>query len=160
MQTDFAGPLPIPAWPEGLSVSSFKPEDEQELYTLIYSVFDWPGRDPTPPPIELWRRHLFRGGRFDPDLFLILRQSEQMVGAALAYDETTNGWIRQLAVAKELQGKGYGSRLLRHVLGIFSQKGLPSAALGVEAENEHAVQFYERCGMCQSRDFLEYRKKM
>lgn len=158
MQIDFSEPLPSPVWPEGFCLSAFQPGDERGLYDLIYSVFTWPGRDPDPPVFEDWQRRLFRSGRFDPELFLVLRRGGAIVGAALGYDEDERGWIRQLAVAKDLQGQGHGARLLRAILSIFSQRGLGYAALGVESENEHAVEFYQRCGMQPTRDFLEYRK--
>ncbi len=156
MQMDYDLPVPPPNWPAGFQLSPFQPSDEQELYQLIESTFDWPGRTPT--SIERWRELVFRSGRFEPELFLMLRRAGRLIGASLSYDERPRGWIKQLSVAKDLQGQGIGSLLLRHTLSVFNQKGMDYAALGVSAANQKAVEFYKRCGMRQSRLFLEYRK--
>ena len=46
------------------------------------------------------------------------------------------------------------------MLSLFYARGLPYAALGVSALNEKALLFYERCGMHQTREFIEYRKQI
>ena len=158
MQIDFSDQVDPVGWPEGFVVREFRQDDEAELYQLIQSTFDWGDRVTT--PLETWRRLLFRGGRYEPELFMLVRKEGRLVGAALCYDESPTGWIRQLAIAKELQGQGYGSMLLRHAFHAFSQRGLTSAGLGVASVNQKACLFYERCGMSKTREFVEYRKKV
>lgn len=158
MQMDFDGMLPFPEFPSGYQLSAYQPSDEQELYNLIESTFDWPGRSPN--PIERWRSMIFRNGRYDPELFTMLRRDGRLVGASLALDERPRGWIKQLAIAKDLQGHGIGSLLLRHTLSLFNAKGMDYVALGVSSSNQKAVEFYQRCGMHQTRLFLEYRKQL
>lgn len=156
MQIDLTVPFAEVPWPGGFVVRTFQPEDEVELYELIRTTFDW--GDHVMPPIETWRSQLFRSGRYDSDLFIVVRKEGRLVGAVLAYNEAPLGWIRQLAIARDLQGLGFGSMLLRHAFHVFTQKGLTSAALGVASVNQKAFQFYERCGMKKTREFIEYRK--
>ena len=156
MQIDFAQPIKAIKWPERLSLSDYTEKDEAELYQLINKAFTWRGREI--PTMEAWRNLIFRGGRYDPRFFVLVREGETLIGAALAYAEETGGWIRQLAVAPEYQGKGLGGLLLRHMFHLFSQAGLTSTALGVASANSNACQFYERNGMKKTREFGEYRK--
>lgn len=155
MQIDLAAqPAALP-WPEGYTLEVYKPEYETELHGLIESAFAREDRVPT--PIEMWRNLVFRGGRYDPGLFILVIKDNQLVGAALSYDEGDYGWIRQLAVRPGLQGLGLGGLLLRHMFSVYWQRGIPRVALGVAARNENAVKFYERAGMQRSREFIEYR---
>lgn len=156
MQIDLITPLPAPQWPANFELSAYQPEAELELYHLIQHAFDWEGH--VDSPIEEWRNLVFRGGRFDPQFFVLVRDAGRLVGAALSYDEGGSGWIRQLAFHKDYRGQGLGSLLLRHMFYIFQQRGAASVALGVAAVNENAVSFYERNGMHRSREFIEYRK--
>jgi len=158
MQIDFSGPLEPIIWPAEYSLHSVTEQDEQELYQLINASFDWPGRSPV--SFEDWKKHLFRDGRYDPRYFILVRKAGVLVAAALSYNEGSLGWVRQLAVCKDLQGKGVGSMLLRHVFSVYSGLGVPSVALGVELKNEKAAAFYEHLGMRRSREFLEYRMQV
>lgn len=158
MRCDLDRPIDPPQWPEGFTLRPYQSEDETELYNLICSTFTWPGHTMT--PLEDWRSALFRGGRFDPDLFITVWFENRLVGAALSYDEAERGWIRQLAVAKELQGQGLGSLLLKHMFFTFQKRGASYAALGVASENIKARGFYERAGMYCAREFAEYHKDL
>jgi ribosomal protein S18 acetylase RimI-like enzyme len=108
--------------------------------------------------MDAWRNLIFRGGRFDPEFFVLVRAHGSLVGAALSYAEESGGWVRQLAVAKDYQGKGLGSRLLRYMFSVFYKRNLPGVGLGVASLNNKAWNFYERVGMYRKREFIEYRK--
>ncbi len=158
MQLDFNGAVERPQWPAEFTLSSYKEDDEKELFELYQSTFTWGGR--TTISIDRWRNLIFRGGRYDPEFFVLVRSTGKLVGAALCYAEEVGGWIRQLAVAKDYQGKGLGSRLLRHMFHVFYEKGLPGVGLGVASVNSKAWQFYERVGMYRKREIIEYRKPL
>lgn len=158
MQIDFNEAVEPPQWPAELTLSSYREDDESELFQLIQTTFDWEGHKPL--TIEHWRNLIFRGGRYDPEFFVLVRSNGKLVGAALCYADEVGGWIRQLAVAKDYQGKGLGSRLLRHMFSVFYKMGLPGVGLGVASLNSKAWQFYERVGMYRSREYIEYRKQL
>lgn len=158
MQIDLPEPVAPPQWPAHYWLDTYRESDEVELYRLIDSAFTWPGH--VMPSLEAWRHHIFRGGRYDPQYFILVRDGERLVGAALSYNEEVHGWIRQLAIHKEYQGKGLGSMLLRQMFSLYSQRNIPRVALGVSSKNENACQFYERHGMYRSREFIEYQKNL
>jgi len=164
MQMDFTTPYPAPEWPAGLTLSPVTPADEKDLYALIISAFDWHGVDPL--SFEDWHKQIFRGGRYDPELFLMLHKEGRLVGAAICYDEGSRIWLKELAVSKELQGQGIGSLLLKQVFALAGQKGtkspaggIPTVALGVVSLNPKAMEFYERSGMTRTREFVQYHRK-
>jgi GNAT superfamily N-acetyltransferase len=156
MQIDLDHPFEDPTFPDGYCLQPFHDGDEQALYDLVQCTFTWTGHVTT--PFNEWHNALFRSGRFDPECFVTLWHGEQLAGAALSYDEGTRGWIRQLAIAKEYQGKGLGSRLLKHMFAFYQQRGAASVALGVASQNAKAGEFYEHCGMHKSREFIEFHK--
>lgn len=154
MQIDFSAPLEPVVWPQGYTLHAVTPQDEQELYELISAAFDWPGHEPV--SFDAWKKHLFREGRYDPQYFFLVKKEGKLVAAALSYNENSQGWVRQLAVSKDMQGQGLGSLLLRHVFSVYSQAKAQSVALGVASANEKAAHFYEHLGMRRSREFVEY----
>jgi len=154
MQSDFDGIIEKPDWPQEYRLHAYSSNDERELFKLITEAFNWEGH--ITPSIETWRRLVFRCGRFDPQYFVLVRDNGELVAAALAYAEDTGGWIRQLAVAKDHQGKGLGGLLLRHMFWMFSHAGLGNCALGVASVNSNACQFYEHNGMHKTRHFIEF----
>lgn len=143
-------------WPEEFDLKAFRAEDEEELYHLIEKTFDW--QEHVMPSIDIWRDHLFRSGRYDPEFFIMVRRQGKLVGAALCYNEEPGGWVRQLAIARELQHQGYGSKLLKHVFHRFAQAGVKSMGLAVASVNQNAFEFYERCGMRKVLEITDYRK--
>jgi ribosomal protein S18 acetylase RimI-like enzyme len=165
MQMDFNAPYPATEWPAGFALAPVTPAEEKDLHALIISAFDWQGVEPL--SFDDWHKQIFRGGRYDPELFLMLHREGQLVGAAICYDEDSRIWLKELAVSKELQGQGIGSLLLRQVFALAGQRGtkspaggIPTVALGVVSLNPKAVEFYERSGMARTREFVQYHRKV
>lgn len=157
MQMDFFEPWPAPEWPAGFTLAPITAADELPLHALIMSAFDWQGVQSL--SFEDWHKQIFRGGRYDPEFFLMLKKEGKLVGAAICYDEESRIWLKELAVSKELQGKGIGSLLLKQVFALAGQRGIPTVSLGVVSLNPNAVAFYERSGMSRTREFLQYHRK-
>ncbi|HCS38870.1 MAG TPA: hypothetical protein DIW44_04705 [Anaerolineaceae bacterium] len=164
MQMDFTEPYPAPLWPDEFTLAPVTPADERPLHDLIISAFDWQGVQPL--SFEDWHKQIFRGGRYDPEMFLMLHKAGRLVGAAICYDEESRIWLKELAVSKELQGQGIGSLLLKQVFALAGQRGtkspaggIPTVALGVVSLNAKANAFYERSGMTRTREFVQYHRK-
>lgn len=158
IQMDFTSPYPAPVWPVGLELTAITPADEHDLYNLIVAAFDWQGAEPL--TFEEWHKFVFRGGRYDPELFLMLHKEGRLAGAAICYDEETRIWLKELAVSKELQGQGIGSLLLKQVFALAGQRGIRTVALGVVSLNPKAMDFYVRSGMTRTREFVQYHRKV
>ena len=154
MAVELPGNYPVPQWPTGYKLSAFAPGEEHELYEFIEKAFSRPDREPS--TFEFWRNLLLRGGRYEPELFLMVREGERIVGAALSYAEEAGGWVRQLGVAANQRGKGLGSLMLQQLFHQFSRRGVKRVALAVSGENANALRVYERAGMHRSREYIEF----
>lgn len=94
------------------------------------------------------------------DLWFLLFDREELIGAALCYDYTEFGWVRQLAVAPSWRRQGVGSALLQHAFRIFIQRGHKKVALGVDSARPRAQSLYENVGMKCVRRYDEYHKAL
>jgi ribosomal protein S18 acetylase RimI-like enzyme len=131
-------------------------EDEKAIHRLIVAAFSRPDREPV--PFFEWQELMMRPDIFDPELWFLAVADGKIIGASLGYSYPEEGWVRQLAVAESWQGRGIGAALLRHSFLTFKELGHETVGLGVRAENEQAVSFYERLGMRRARQYDEYSK--
>jgi ribosomal protein S18 acetylase RimI-like enzyme len=69
-----------------------------------------------------------------------------------------HGYIANLAVAKEAEGKGVGKALLRAAEAWAKEKGFEFMSLFVFATNQHARAFYEKLGY--DEDSLRLTKRL
>ena len=151
---------PHPTWPEGCTLRTIIAEqDDQMVYEFIQTAFAQPGR--TPPSFENWRDYMMRPDHFEKDLWFLLFHGEELIGAALCYDYSEFGWVRQLGVAPSWRGKGVGSALLQYTFHVFYyQQGHQKVALGVDSTRPQAQSLYENAGMICVRRFDEYHKSL
>lgn len=161
MQAQF-DTAPTPArLPEGISIRNPIPgQDEREIYELIQSAFERPGR--TRQTFEDWRNFMLRKDIFKPELWFLAMRGEELVGVCLCYEysESSQGWVRQLGVLESVRRTGLGGALLRHAFLEFFKRGFKKTGLAVESENQRAIQFYKNAGMEQTRCYVEYSKEM
>ena len=156
MQMDFEAEQPAPEWPQGVALSAFTEADERPLFDLIIETFDWMGVPPF--TFDVWQKQMFRGGRFDPELFIMLKKDGVLSGAALCYNEEFRLWLKELAISKRLQGTGLGTKLLKQVFCEAQKRAVPTVALGVVSQNPKAYAFYEHAGMTRTREFVQYKR--
>lgn len=157
MRIKLAGELQEPVWPEGVAVRTAVPgEDDKAIHRLIVAAFSWPDREPV--SLDAWQESMMRSDIFDPELWFLAVADEKIIGASLSFSYPDEGWVRQLAVDQSWQRRGIGAALLRHTFLAFKELGHDNVGLGVRAENETAVKFYEGVGMYRARQYDEYRK--
>jgi mycothiol synthase len=85
---------------------------------------------------------------WDPTLELVAEMDGRIVGASNNGVIDGTGWVFELGVLPELQGRGIGKALLRHSLAMFVAMGITAGRLGVDSENvTGAVQLYRSVGM-------------
>lgn len=148
--------LPAPEWPDGVSVSVLG-DDTAEVHRLIYEEAGWadvPGH--TTRDLDEWRS-LFVTGE-DPAQQVLARADGRLVGAALGkiFSDGT-GWVAQLAVHRDQQGRGLGSALLAEAFARRVAAGATQLGLGVSATNASALRLYERIGLTIDREWMVHR---
>ena len=116
-----------------------------------------------PVGLEQWWDNTRRAGHYDPSLMLVAEQAGRIVGASYQYVLADDGigWVGDLGVRPEMQGRGIGSALLRSALADLSRRGLRIAELNVDSQNESgAVQLYRKVGMTVVREWLDYERSI
>jgi mycothiol synthase len=114
-----------------------------------------------PVDLERWWDNTRRAGHYEQSLMLVATHEGRIVGASYQYvlAEDRIGWVGDLAVRPEMQGRGIGSALLRSALADLSRRGMRIAELNVDSQNESgAVHLYRKAGMTVFREWLDYER--
>lgn len=161
MRITMDGPPPAPEWPEGVTVRPLVPgQDEHAIYQVIESAFadHWGHHD---RPFDEWRQLLIDREDFNPSLWQLAFAEGELVGGALCFDRGEIGWLRTLGVLRPWRQRGLGMALLRHVFGMFYDRGRRTVGLGVDAANTTgATRLYERAGMHIQYRYDTYEKEL
>jgi mycothiol synthase len=141
---------PAPVWPNGIRVTSTAQGDERIAYEVAQESFadHW---EFTPSTWENWS-HYMLDESFDPELWLLARDGDEVAGVCLCRAEAAGrpgvGYVRILGVRPPWRRRGLGRALLLEAFSRFRQRGSHAAALGVDGENTTgAVRLYESVGM-------------
>jgi mycothiol synthase len=147
MRIDMTEPPPAPKLPEPIRIRPFVRErDERATWAAVDEAFrdHWGSR---PIPFELWRKRI-DADQFDPSLWLLAVDGDEIAGTSLCERYLDMGWIGSLAVRRAWRRRGLGMALLLHSFGEFWRRGRRTVALGVDSENiTGATRLYERAGM-------------
>jgi ribosomal protein S18 acetylase RimI-like enzyme len=81
-----------------------------------------------------------------PELFFVGVVAGELVATVMAGYEGHRGWINYLAVAPEMQRRGFGRRTMEHAENALRALGCPKINLQVRGSNRAAIGFYERIG--------------
>jgi mycothiol synthase len=155
MRINLDGTPPSAVWPEGITVRSFVPgQDEEAVIQVQQAAFrDHWGYVVTSVEEDLkMLRHWMTDPDFDPDLWLLAWAGERLVGISLnmAYldEDPDMGWIQTLGVLREYRQRGIARALLLHAFDQYRQRGRKRAGLGVDTQNlTGALRLYESVGM-------------
>ncbi len=162
MAIDLEGVLPAPAWPAGLTVRTMQAGEERAVFDMIEEAFsDHWGH--MPGVYEEWEHWLIKREHFDPTLWFLVFDGDQLAAGALCMYEPTYdaGWVGTLAVRRPWRRKGLGMALLRQAFGEFYRRGVHKVLLGVDAQNlTGALRLYERAGMHISTQTDSYEKEL
>lgn len=150
MRIELNRPPPEPVWPRGIAVRSVEPGGERAVFDAVEEAFadhwDW-----TSSTFEEWEHHLVLTPAFDPALWQLALDGNEIAGACLCNNAPGRpglGWVRELGVRPAWRRQGLGTALLLGAFGLFWQRGMNAVGLGVDGENTTgAVQLYERAGM-------------
>ena len=148
--------------PEGVTIRPFELDrDAHDTYRVIGAAFEDNIRRRPFEPYEEWEAHEINRKAFDPTLWFVAEAEEQIVGAVVCPDYEGEGWIRQLAVARDWRGQGIGTALLLAAFAEFKRRGRRDSALVVDSWNlTGAKSVYERLGMRTERVHSRLEKEL
>jgi mycothiol synthase len=152
---------PAPEWPEGVSVRTFVPgQDDHALHEAVEEAFQDHWGHVT-MPFEKWAPGRIWSESFDPSLCFVAVEGDTIAGAARCEDRAEGGWVNTLAVRRPWRQRGLGMALLRQAFGEFYRRGKRKVALGVDAYNPTgATRLYERAGMRMVEGYALYEKAL
>lgn len=78
--------------------------------------------------------------------FYVLRDGETLLGYIGANNICNEVYITNVAVNENARGKGYGKRLVNHLLKQCELENALFVTLEVRESNENAIKLYEKCG--------------
>lgn len=160
---------PAPIWPEGIELRPFDAEEHIDaVYQTDVDVFrDHFGfvEEPYEEGIKRFRHHLIESESFDPSLWFIAWDGDQVAGVCIcrgtAYEDTETGHVSVLGVRRPWRKRGLGLAFLQHAFSEFYQRGNRKVNLGVDAQNlTGALRLYEKAGMHIHKQFDLFEKEI
>lgn len=152
----------MPLWPEGITLHIFRQGQERAVFDAMDEAFqDHWGH--IPGQFEMWMRWTLEQKDFDPSLWFIAFDGDEIAGMSLCEYERGMGigWVGDLAVRRPWRRKGLGLALLLYSFGEFYQRGIRRIGLGVDSQNlTGATRLYERAGMHKTRQDNSYEKEL
>jgi len=152
--------------PRGIDIRTFdRARDEVALHSALFEAFEdhWGHMFPS---LEQFVHHQIdgEGSGFDPSLWLLAVEGEEVVGAALCRPSTQDpalGSVDDLGVRRAWRGRGIGLALLLSAFDAMQRAGFSGATLGVDAENPTgATRLYERAGMAVEQEWEFWEKEL
>jgi len=164
MRIELDGEVAEPQWPDGLVVRNFQPGDAERVCAAQQDAFadHW---DFHPQSFEQWRVFTIDRHDFDPSLWWLVEDGDQLAAVALnwwhASGDPEFGWVQILGVRPAWRRRGLATALLQQSFRTFRERGATRVGLGVDAENTTgAVGLYERAGMRPIRRNDIYEKRL
>ncbi len=118
----------------------------------------WGSHDVT---LEEWRRGRFDDPEYDPTLWQIAWDGNEVAGFSLNRFRMGIGWIRTLGVRRRWRKRGLGEALLLQSFGEFYRRGTRTIGLGVDAQNPTgATRLYQKVGMYTASEYVTYEKEL
>lgn len=112
-----------------------------------------------------WRDHMLAPQFFDPDMWYMLMEGDEIVAYAFNRRENENnldeGYIAQLGVAKAYRGRGYGKTVLYKSFHEHWKRGKRKVSLYVDGNSiTGANQLYIGAGMHIAETYETYEKEL
>ncbi len=154
LRLDLAEAPPSPKWPRGVSVRSFRPEDDVALVNAYRDAFrDHYGylEQPFEAELERWR-HWTREPDFDPAFWFLAAEGSEVCGFCCSYPESHGdkaaGLVDEFGVRPAWRKRGIGRALLLESFRAMRARGLKAAELTVDSGNRSdALALYASVGM-------------
>jgi mycothiol synthase len=152
---------PLEPAPPALTIRSYRPGDDDEALHAAHQEGFAEHWEFTPEPLEEWLKWRLERGDYDPELWRVAADGDEIAGAALCFGVRHQGWVLDLFVGQRWRRRGLGLALLQSGFRALWRRGHTHVGLEVDAENEAgATRLYERAGMRITRRYATYEKAL
>lgn len=161
MEINLKDAPPMPNFPAGIELRPFIQGEQDEAILRAHNEafrehpghIDW--------SLEEWRRYRYDDPEFDPTLWMIAWDDDEIAGYSINRYRTGIGWIRTLGVRPKWRKRGLGEALLYHSFGEYYRRGMKTIGLGVNANNPTgATRLYQKVGMHAASEHITYEKEL
>jgi mycothiol synthase len=161
MQIELEDAPPAPVWPRGVELRPFAADQHSwSVYEAEQEAF-LDGWDAHVIPFEAWQFRKLGRADFDPSLWFVAWDGEQMAGFSQCRWRQGIGWVGTLGVRRPWRKHGLGLALLAHSFGEFHRRGMKTVGLGVDASNPTgATRLYKKAGMTVASEYVIYEKEL
>lgn len=144
----------------GMDIRTMQPGEEHSVHDVHQETFadTWQF---TYEPYGQWEHYLVRVPSFDPTLWFVARDGDDIAGICLCQELEGRAFVRILGVRRNWRRRGLGMSLLKHAFAEFARRGYDSVQLGVDAESlTGANRLYEAAGMRVVRQTDHFEKAL
>ncbi|MCC6792438.1 MAG: GNAT family N-acetyltransferase, partial [Thermomicrobiales bacterium] len=160
MAIDLERKPPAPEWPEGITIRNFVPGvDDRAAYEAYEEAF-----------ADMWQRprgtfeqfsSKLRRPYFNPKLWYLAMDGDEVAGTLFSDDIDGNGWIEIVGVRRPWRGRGLALAMLHHAFAGFLSQGVTHIGLSVDAQSPTgAPRIYERAGMHLDQSFILFEREL
>lgn len=157
----------IPPMPDGLEVRAASADHARQIWEADQDAFQdhWGGWDRSDASFRRW----IESPEFAPELMVVAWDGDEVAGAVLnaIYLEeneelgVSRGWLDSVFTRRAWRRRGLARALIVRSLYLLRDRGLATAALGVDADNPSgAFGLYESAGFHPTEQFVAWRKPM
>ena len=161
MEIDLTKPPKVKPFPAGIELRPF--EKDAQAY-LVFQAEDEAFRDHwghAPGNFNNWSARKLGREEFDPTLWHVAWEGDQIAGCAQTRFRNGIGWVGNLAVRRPWRQRGLGEALLLHSFNEFYKRGMMRIGLGVDASNPTgATRLYQKVGMQVAVEDVIYEKEL
>jgi mycothiol synthase len=147
----------------GIEIRPYRhPEEARAFHAAQQESFadHWEHR---PTPWEEWERKRLGGETFDPTLWWVAADGDEIAGVIYGEQkrDPDQGWVEVLGVRPGYRRRGIAEALLKTAFAEFFRRGERRVGLGVDAESPTgATRVYERAGMRTLWHAIVYEKEL
>lgn len=168
MERSLLEPLPeVPPMPDGVDVRPASADQARKIWEADVEAFrdHWGGWDLSEASFRRW----IESPEFQLDLMVVAWDGDEIAGAVLnaVYAEenrelgVSRGWLDSVFTRRAWRRRGLARALIVRSLHLLRERGLATAALGVDADNPSgAFGLYESAGFHPTERFVAWRKPL
>jgi mycothiol synthase len=161
MAIELTEPPREPALPDGLTIDVFDSSDARAFHAALGEAFEdhW---EHHPIPFEQWWDEKQRAPGFDPTLWFVVRDGDELAATVRNDpDREGGGYVGALGVRRSWRGQGLGRALLLRTFAEFHRRGVSRVTLGVDADSPTgATRLYESVGMTVESETVVFEKAL
>jgi mycothiol synthase len=161
MEINLTGAPKATAFPAGIELRPFiKGQHDYLVFQAEEEAFQdhW---EHAPGNFNSWQLRKVGREEFDPTLWHIAWDGDQIAGQAQTRYRNGIGWVGNLAVRRPWRKRGLGEALLLHSFNEFYKRGTKRIGLGVDASNPTgATRLYQKVGMQVAVEDVIYEKEI